>query len=206
MSRVYRAVFSCVGDGGQLQEPSFHYKINVNALGSEPDASDVAAGIWDHVGTQFRGCFSSYIMVNELVVLEEVLSPDIGVAGSHHVGLRGTMSGSGDSLPAGVCPLLNVHTNVRSRSARGWTHMPYLQWADRAGISSWDTTAINALQAFADVMNDSIDLGAINPSQAVPVVYSRTRHERAQDPWTFDVTTVSVNHAPKYLRSRTTTP
>jgi hypothetical protein len=206
MSRIYRAVFSCTGTDGALMEPSVHYQTDVPLGGDEPDPSDVATGIWGHVGTTFLGCFSSYVTCHELVVLEETLPPDIGVAGAHAVGLNGTMSGSGDSLPAGVCPLLNIHTDTRSRSARGWTHMPYLQWADRCGHSAWDSAALSALQAFANLLADTIDLGSLIITHLNPVVYSRTRRTRAESPWTFKVTNVHANPAPKYLRSRTTSP
>jgi hypothetical protein len=51
-----------------------------------------------------------------------------------------------------------------------------------------------------------MSLGSILPTTLNPVVYSRTRHLRDTSPWTFRVTNVSVNPAPHWLRSRTTSP
>jgi len=124
VSRVYRATIQCV-DSGILVYPSFHYQTDLTAVQSEPDPSDVAAGIWGHIGTAFTACCPSRLTINQLVVTEQTVPPALGVAGDHTIATAGTLASSGtDTMPTGLCPILNLHSNTRSRSARGWTFMP----------------------------------------------------------------------------------
>jgi len=206
VARIYRLTFKCVTSNGILVEPSLHYQTDLSLGGSEPDPSDVAAGVWGHIGTQFLSCFSAITTCQELLALEEVVPPAIGVAGVHSVGLPGTLAGSGDSIPPGLVPLINLHTDTRSRSARGWMHPPSPQWADRAGYSTWDGTMLSVLGDFASLLDDVITIGSVITTDLRPGVYSRTRALRGETPDFFHLVSASVNHTPKWLRSRMTTP
>ena len=206
MANIYRATFKCITDNGALVEPSLHYQTDVPLGGDEPDPSDIAAGIWGHLGSAFKACFSSHTTVQVLLVGQEVLPPDIGIAGSHDVNEVGTLSGSGDSFPDGCCPLVNLHTNVRSRSARGWLHLPPPRWADNVSNNVWSGSVVTAITAFRALLDDEIDLGSLIITQLNPVVYSRTRRQREETPYTFRVQSATLNPSVHWLRSRMTTP
>lgn len=206
MSRIYRITFKCAKSDGTLAMPSVHYKEDVPAGGANNDPSELASKVWDHVGPAFKATFSSLYTVQEVLALEEVVPPAIGVAGSHTVNEAGTLTGTGDSMPDGAVAVINVHTNTRSRSARGWFHPPSPRWADRVSGNSWDGTMLTALNALCAVLDDSISEGGTFPPTLVPVVYSRTRAVRGQDPFAFDVTSLSVNPRVHWLKSRMSTP
>jgi hypothetical protein len=206
VARIYRLQFECVTDIGTLVQPSLHYQTDVPLGGDEPDPDDVAAAVWGHVGTTFKNCFSSHTTVTAIAALEEVLAPDIGVAGTHTVGEVGTLAGSGDSMQDSVCPLINLHTAVRSRSARGWMFMPPPRWSDRWSVVGWDGTLQADLAAFCAQLDDVIDLGTLIITHLNPVVYSRTRRQRATSPWTFRVASATARTKAHWLRSRATAP
>lgn len=206
MARTYRLTFMCTGGDTQLVQPSLHYQTDVPPLGDEPDPNDVAGAVKDHLQTAFRACFPSDATLHDVVALEETLPPDIGVAGLAHVGLAGTFSGSGAQIPEGLVPLVNLHTGSRSRSSRGWMHMPSPRYASTVSYDVWNSSILTALDAFAALLDDSMDLGAITPTHLNPVVYSRTRRQRSEDPYTFRLTGATVNRTPKWLRTRMTTP
>jgi len=206
MSRVYKLTFKCAHDDGTLSMPSVHYKEDVPAGGDNNDPSQLASVVWTHVGAQFKACFTSSTSVKEVLALEETVAPTIGVAGAHTVNEAGTLTGSGDSMPQGCVPLINIHSNTRSRSARGWFHMPSPRLADRVSANVWDSTMLSILNSLCGVLDDSISEGGTFPPTLVPVVYSRTRAVRAQDPFAFDVVSLSVNPKVHWLRSRMTSP
>jgi len=206
VARVYRLTFQCTGANAELIQPSLHYQTDVPPAGDEPDPNDVAAGVWGVLGTQFLACFHNEVNVHDLVALEETLPPAIGVAGLHHVGLAGTLTGAGDWLPEGLVPLINIHTDTRSRSARGWVHMPNPRYSNFISNNVWSGGVNTALDAFAAKLDDSFDLGAVFPTHVNPVVYSRTRRSRGEDPFTFRVTGATARRTVAFLRSRMTTP
>lgn len=207
MARTYRATIKghVVSDGA-LVEPSLHYQTDVALAGSEPDPGDVADAIWSHIGGGFLSLTSTQIRIDELVVLEQTVPPLIGVAGAHTINQLGTQSAYAGELPRALCPILNFHTDTRSRSARGWTFMPQITAAAYYSGGLWSAAFQTSMNDFAALLDDSMDLGAINPTHLNPVVYSRTRHLRGQDPYTFRVKTVKVNPRPGYLRSRLSAP
>jgi hypothetical protein len=205
MSRIYRATIRC-HKGGILIEPSLHYKVDVPAGGSEPPPNDVAGDIWGHIGAAFKENTPTDVSIDELVVTERVIPPDIGAAGSFVIALAGTLPAAANDLPVGLVPVINIHSAVSSRSARGWVHLPSPQRSDYCQLNTWSSTYQTLLGAFCSDANDSFDMGGVFPPTLVPVVYSRTRHLRGEDPFSFDVTTMTVNPTPKWLRSRMTAP
>lgn len=79
--------------------------------------------------------------------------------------------------------------------------------ADCAG-DNWDQTTAwwSMLQTYVDLLNDSLTLGTISPIAVHPVVYSRKRHHANTAPWTFHVTSATVNPQSRWLKSRLTVP
>lgn len=206
MSSVYRIAIKAHVSDGTLLMPSLHYKEDVPAGGSPNGESTIASNVWAHIGSAFLACLPTRDTVDSVEALEEVVAPAIGGAGSHAVNSNGTLSGSGDSMPEGCVPVINLHTNTRSRSARGWLHMPSPHWSDYVSNNVWSGSGNTALQALCALLDDSIDEGGAFPCTLVPVVYSRTRAQRAEDPFAFNVTSATLNPRVHWLKSRMSTP
>jgi hypothetical protein len=208
MARVYKCTFMGRFTNGALVEPGVHYQTDLSAGGSEPAPDDVANAIWGHIGIPFQQATSTYVTVDELVVVEQVIPPAIGVVGAHSVGAPGLLSPGDDALPREMAALISWHTNTHSRSARGHTFMPnpgastYLQ-----GDKTWVETIMAQLQAFANACLGLITVGS-SPFETTlrPVIYSRTRHLRGQVPFTFELSGATAKQAPTWLRSRGTVP
>lgn len=206
MSRIYRATVRCHHGDGTLAQPSLHYQTDLDITESEPNPSDVAGEIWAKIGTRFLACCHAETAIDELVVSEEVLAPNIGVSGVHAIGGVGTGLAAAVSIPTGLVAVINLHTNVRSRSARGWFHPPGPMQASAVNGDQWAAGYQGYLDLLVPLLDDQLDIGFPNASQINPVVYSRTRHQRGQAPYTFRVTSATVNHVPHWLKSRMTSP
>lgn len=208
MARVYRVTIRAHHSNGALIEPSLHYQTDVPTTGDEPNPDDVAAGAWTLLGTAFKACCHSSITVDDVVAAEEVLKPDIGVGGAHTVNQVGTMSSASASETHGLVAVINRHTGIRSRSARGWLMMPSPCLTDQTNGDAWAASGTYklALDAFALLLDNSFDLGSILVTNVNPVVYSRTRRARGESPWVFRVTSATVNPQARFLHSRLSVP
>lgn len=206
MARVYRATIRASYTDGTLVQPSLHYQTDVSTGGSEPDPNDVASGIWGLVGASFLAATHSLIKIHELVATEQVIPPAIGVVGVHTVELNGSFTTGAEQLPREFVPLINLHTGTSSRSARGHLFLAGPSTPSAVGVRIWTTTSLGVFQTFADTLNDSFDLGTVSITHVNPVVYSRTRHGRGNDPFAFRVTSASAKPQPTWLRSRGSAP
>jgi hypothetical protein len=206
MARTYRATVKAHYGNGILIEPSLHYQTDLSFIGDEPDPSDVAGGIWTLIGTAFLACCHSTIHVDELIVAEEVLKPDLGAAGSHIVNQDGTFSSGSSTIPHALAAVVNLHTATRSKSARGWCMMPSPLVAAALATDLWTGTYLTALQTLAALLDNSFDMGTIDITHVNPVVYSGTRRKRGEEPWTFRVTSSTVNPQTRWLKSRLSNP
>jgi hypothetical protein len=83
---------------------------------------------------------------------------------------------------------------------------PSPRLADRVSGNVWDGTMLAALNAFCALLDDQLELGTLIITDLNPVVYSKTRHQRSEDPFTFRVTGATPNAKVHWLRSRMTTP
>lgn len=207
MSRVYRCTIRAKHLDGTLVEPSVHYQTDLQPLGDEPDPSDVAAGLWGHWGSACLQCLPDSVKVDELVVVEQVLPPAIGVVGSFPVGLVGSHQiFTNEDLPHGLVPILNVRSDTSSRNARGHFSLACPGSKNDLSQGKWSGGMVTAYNAFAALLDDDLSLGSVLPSTLRPVVFSRTRMQREQDPFTFKVIAVTPNATPHWLRSRMTNP
>lgn len=166
----------------------------------------MAHDIWIHLGVQFVACFPASITVHELVVSEQVLKPDIGVVGAVALNSSGTLAGSGDAMPTGLVPLVNLHTNVHSKSARGWLHLPSPVFSEFVNRNDWKAAYKDAVAGLLELIPTGFDMGTFLPTHVNPVVYSRTRHTRGQSPYTFHLSNATLNSQPHWLRSRMDIP
>src|SRR5580765_4917410 len=124
MARVYRATIRGHYTDGTLVQPSLHYQTDLDAGQNEPDPSDVAGEIWAHIGAAVTTLWPTIVILDELVVAEQVLKPNIGVAGSHNLGFAGGLPVASEDLPRELVGIINLHTGTSSRSARGYTTLP----------------------------------------------------------------------------------
>lgn len=195
---------------GILFQPSLHYQTDLPAgdpLASEPSPNDVAQGAWGVFGQELRNTVPAGVVFHEVVAAEEVLKPDIGAAGGYTIGdLPGTLTGSG-SGPAALSAVVNLHTELRSRSARGWVKLfsPIATTTYVTG-STWAAAYMTLARAFAAKLDDSFNIGAVIITTVHPVIYSRTRHERGNTPYVFRVTNATVNPQVRWQRSRLSAP
>lgn len=206
MARIYRATIRSRYATGVLVEPSFHYLTDVPLGGDEPDPDDVADGIWTKVGATYRALLNNSAHVDELVVAEEVIPPAIGAAGAKNVNAAGTGTSGPPNAPQALSPVINLHSGVRSRSGRGWLHPGWTLLSGHMASSQWEASYLGSLQAFADKLEESFDLGTLFITHVNPVIYSRTRHVRSQEPHHFAVTSATANPQVRWLRSRLSAP
>jgi hypothetical protein len=207
MARVYKAVFNCSLTDGSLILPTLHYQTDLSFIGDEPSPTSVAGGISTLLQAAFRACIPSAVTLHAISVTEEVIKPAVATGGSVNVELGGTLAaGSGNSLPNGCTVLINRHTETRSRSARGWFHMPCPINSSHVNGNNWGASITTPCNSLAGLLDDSFDLGTVDITHVHPVVYSRTRHQRGQEPYTFRVVNASVNPKVKWLRSRMSSP
>jgi hypothetical protein len=206
VARTYRVAIKCTTAESILNMSTLHYQTDLSFIGDEPDPSDVAAGVWNKIGTTFTALTPATTRINELVVSEEVIKPAIGAAGSKVIDTLGGWAVGDTHLPSPACAVLNIHTAVRSKSARGWTHLPSPHDSTLVVNNGWISGAVTKYVALAAVLDDSFDLGTINVTHVNPVVYSRKRHAAAESPYTFRVTSATLSPQIKWLRSRLSAP
>lgn len=209
MARTYRATFRCHDlDDGSLIEPSLHYQTDVPTAGSEPDANDVAAGIAAILGGPFIALCHTKIFIDELRVRSEELkgSGVIPVEGTSIFSTPGTLTSTVPDLPRELVGIVNLHSTAATRSGRGYTTLPSPYVATNLVNRLWAGAYGSAGLQFANLLDNSFDLGTVQITHVNPVVYSHTRRQRLQEPFTFRVTRATFNVRPHWLRSRGTSP
>lgn len=207
MARTYRATVKMHGTSdGVLMQPSWHYQTDVATGQSEPAPNDVADGIWSLISADWRSLTPTNVVIDELVVVEQVVPGDVPTAGVKTINLAGLASSYIGENPRELCPLFNLHTATRSRSARGWFHFASITASTLLNGGNWTSGFLASLGNIAAKMDDSFDLGVAFPTHVNPVVYSRKRHILGQTPYTFRVTSATVNPHPAWLRSRRRSP
>lgn len=198
---------------GQEGVSHVHYKTDVPALGTEPDAAEVLDIILDHFSSSGHNCSKwTAVMDGESSVLlarvrEEVLdgSGDIPQVASEDINIAGTLSGAGSAqLPVALCAWIRYSTGVATRSARGGTHSPFLGVTTIMSSSgTWTTgTWWTNMGLLSDSILDPIDNVFQTTGDVNPGVYSRTRRNRGQSPYFWQLTETSVSLQPRWLRRR----
>lgn len=207
MARIYKCTIMATHSDGTLIQPSVHYQTDVADIGSEPNPDDVARRCWEHFATSFLLVTPTTVTVHELVVTEQVVKPNIGVVGAFTVEQSGTSTAGTNHLPHELVPLVNLHTQTHSRSARGWLFLASpsdVAWLNANG--EWQQTLVTNIQGLANLFATSFGVGDINVTTTKPVIYSRTRHQRGNTPYVFPVSHATANPQPAWLRSRGTAP
>lgn len=209
MSKIYRFSYFGHFDDGVQVVTGFHYKVVPPPAGSDPAAVDVLDGIDGHYRSTFVAVMDSRIMVDSAELREEVTpySGEVPAAASKVVNTPGGLGGTGKVLPDALTMIVKLRTDAALRSARGYMALPGPSSTSYLSASrQWTGAYLTAVQAFAALLDDEIEFGAVTPSHGRPVVYSRTRHARQLDPYTFDVVEGVPRLTPSWRRSRTTAP
>jgi hypothetical protein len=125
------------------------------------------------------------------------------------VNVSGLNSAGSAELGPSLCALVSLKTDAAIRSGHGWMFLPPPFNINVLDTNfSWDDTNDFWIrwQALADLIPDSFDQSGVDARTYTPIVYSRTRHRRGQDPYYFTIQDAILKTRPAFLRSRLTSP
>jgi hypothetical protein len=212
-SSVVRA--SYLGTIGATQiVNTLHYVVkHDSAYAGGDDAGAMADQIDTKLTTAYRAVCPVGMTVDTLVVREELAAGDTSIPeeGAKSIGLAGTLANADTLLPLGLCMHLKIKTNAAVRSGHGGIFLPpprvSTSLASQGFFASAASYYVNA-GTLAALLDDNIQVtsGGFNTWHLSPVVYSRTRRNRADPNWYFGVTQVQRDFTPHWLRSRMTAP
>lgn len=209
MAKIWKATWHWA-DFGQDGYMGVHYQWDGNTGSDEPDAANVASHIDSHASDLLKNCVRDTGTLIELLVLEETDpgSSDVPEQAVVNINEAGTVfSGTAGSMASEEVALLHRKTGAAVRGAKSWCFTPAPRGGATITAGLWDTGSAlwTKWNALADGLEDDIDIGASVPGvfgTLHPVAYSRTRRNREQTPFTFNVTSVTVDARPRWLRSR----
>lgn len=216
MSKIMRFTLSGVDTyNGSEWQSQVTYQTDVAAVGGgEGPLSDRLDDILEHFSSSgqnlsyWRATTYTSVSFTDAELREQVdpNSDEVGEAVHKALALAGSLSGPGvDVMPSAACVWLTYSTAAASRSARGGTHLPpAISAAQLTSAGEWDpaSTAYVAAIALAAKILDPIHDYDVGGSDILPVVYSETRRQRAQEPFTFQLTAVTPRTQVRWLRSR----
>lgn len=208
MARVYRFSFQGHTASGTLLINSLHYQTDVAPTGSEPAASDVLAAIDAHLRTAYRAVVPSSFTIDSAELRECLASGDtnVPVAASLVINQPGTLTTSDTSLPYGMTCIVKLRSDAGIRSGRGYLALPDPLSSTFLASRLWGSSYFPLVQSFAALLDDTMSLGSTLPTTLNPVVYSRTRHNRGESPFTFQMVEAIPRSTPSWRRSRMTVP
>jgi len=188
-----------------------HFQTDVATLGEEPPANDVLDSFDTHFTTAYRACIPASSTLDSLEAREEVTpgSGSVPISGSKVKGVAGTLAAANQNLPDAATLILKLRTEAAIRSGRGYLAMPSPKDVGFLTTNGrWLTSGAfwTAIQAFAALMDDSFSTAGAFPANLNPVIYSRTRAARSEDPHAFRVVEGVPSTPVRWRRSRTTTP
>lgn len=211
-NRVYKLTWVGTYADGVVTSNGLHYETQPPTLGDEPAPVDVLNKLDTELTTLYRNCLPSAITVHA-ITLAECLSPAEIAGGSVPHGaakeleLAGTLSPADTKIPEAIAAIIQLRTGVPLRSARGYIALPSpLGSASLTNGGLWTGSTKSAYDAFAAKLDDDYEIGTVAVTSIVPMVYSRTRHDRGVSPWTFQVEAATLVNKARWRRSRTTAP
>lgn len=194
-----------------------HYQTDGEIGAGEPSAGDVLTELIEHYGAggdgegmeRWRVAIYPSVKLTFAAVYQELdpTSTDIPGAARRELALDGEAANGTELEPFAICPWIKFGTGLASRSARGGTHgAPAIATytLDDGGLFDHGTAWFSALVALAGYMKDRLDspFDGFVGVDLQPVIYSRTRRARGQDPFTFDLTSATPSVVPRFLRRR----
>lgn len=210
--RTYRAALE-YRVGGRTMVNVLHFGgddgfLATNSLDAQDLAEKLAGG---GLVVAWRGLLDAAARMDRVVVSEMLpsTSTDVPESGAATIDAAGTAAFS-QNLPLELCGLMNIHTGIAKRYARGHWFLPPL--SDESNTAS---TVIDVSGSYWSKMGDlKTELGHWNkggsawstggwddPSWGLGV-YSRRRHNLGAATWFFHAKSYTFNTKAHFLRSR----
>lgn len=218
MAKIYRLEVSGVQQElAVLFMSTMHYQTDVPLAGSEPSVDTVLTQLQQHYSTSgtglqvWRNATYSDCKLTKIAVREEVdpSGDDVPAEAAVDLDLTGNLTASPNSLPVPACAWVKFKTGNATRSGRGGTHLPPISSSsvlDSVGRIVSTSPPWAPYVALAAAMLDVLDDVFSSTGDIKPIIYSRTRRARGQEPFTFDLTSATVDTNVHWLRRRQTAP
>lgn len=212
---IVRCSIESAGSNGVLYINTLHYRVEGDAAmeGNEPTVADVCSKVFDKLGAAYRALLYGDRHLNRIVGRTEVQTwlGEVASAGEFVSGLAGTLIGGDGKLPNPLSAVIDLHSDVASRSSRGWQMLPgSVNSADMDGSGKWNSSGsyFPAVQAYAALLDDNIQhtVLAVNAWHLQPIIYSRTRRKRGVEPYYFSVKSAIAKQDPRWVNRRRTAP
>jgi len=187
-----------------------HYQWDGETGSDEPDAENVGTHVDSHASDAVKGCVRDTGTLIELRVVQELAPNDDSVPGAADIAINeaGTVfSGTAGSMALEEVPLFHRKTAAAVRGAKSWCFGPAPRGGATITNGLWDTGSAlwTKWETLADALAGDIDIGSSIPGvwgTLRPIAYARQRRQNEQEPFTFDITAVTVDPRPRWLRSR----
>jgi hypothetical protein len=212
MATVWRCAYESVR-GGALIVNTFHQVWRDDVGGTSPASADQVRDALDTaLTTKYKAIMPSDATVQGLAIVEEVDPAGTAVPQSSYksINAAGSRTPTSLNLSPAVCILVSIKTNAAVRSGHGRMWMPPALGHDTIQApNTWTTSNAyyTAVTAFMNELNSNhtISVGLTNGHLAT-VIYSRTRRERGDSNYYFDMTGYAIRSDQRFLRSRLTAP
>lgn len=194
---------------------TLHYRLEGDSAfsGNEPTIADACQEVYNKLGAAYRACLYGDRTLRAVTGRTEVQTwlGEVATAGEYVAGVAGTLIGGDGKVYRAQSMVVNLKSDVASRSARGWIMLPgSVNSADMDGAGNWSASGsyYTAAVALAALLDDTIqhDVLSVHAWHLKPIIYSRTRRKRSQSPYYFDVKSATAKRDPRWLRRRVTAP
>lgn len=187
----------------------FHIKSDPIPLAGDRAANDVADDVWDWIGTAYKAVLASEGTVDTVTVVEDVLNPVVTLPDTAQkvVNEAGTLS-TPNNLPVELTMHLKLTTGVPLRGAVGGMFLPPPLASTFLSSDGLSFLTSGAYWTAAATLASTLLAGADWNATTTPaghhslIVYSRTRRQRSEPNYFFDVNAIIRNPRPTWLRSR----
>jgi len=193
---------------GQQFASTFAFKFDPTApLAPDIDAHRMA----DEIDTWLGALYALMVTVDGTLDTIKVTTipaayTDVRDVYEKNVARAGGRDNSGDQLPDGMVAWNKASTSVALRGAHGgWFSLPAVRRLNltSAGVFDTGTTFWTSQTNFNNALTAGFDYGPLGADgHASYVIYSRTRHKRAESSYLWDVSGISRSSRPHWLRSR----
>lgn len=208
---VWRVAFESTSSDGVQIVNTFHVAGRGGVLVEKPSADQVRDAMDSAFTTKYRNLLSDNVTFQTITVTEEVdpngsAVPDQSVKS---IALPGNRAIANTKLAGGLCIVAKLATNAAVRSGHGRLFLPPA-YADGEVATGGNWYALgqywSQAKTFLDELMESHDWDLLSDGHLDPVVYSRTRRQRGDDNWFFDISAYIMRSKQHFLRSRMSAP
>jgi hypothetical protein len=202
---IYRLTWKGHFNSGQQFATGVHIHTAPPPLGSEPAIADVLTA-WDtHLYTAFRACINASLTIDteELRSVPDPNSADVPAVTALVKNQVGTLANGTGTLPDGISAILQIKSSAASRSGRGYMGLPSPMYSSYlASNNAWGTGLTTPVNAFGNLLKDTLTIGTLLDTHTSCIVYSKTRAIRSESPNEWDIVSASLRSKPSWRRSR----